>query len=69
MTNGPDRITEWIDKEIKRHRLWRQIWSLCYFSTAALTIVSGSVTTAVAGLGDARYAAWLAAATTVLAGL
>ena len=74
MSQVASEISNWINKEIARHRLWRQIWSVSYFTTAALTIVAGALTTASAGIfNDAANSltntTWLAAATTILASL
>lgn len=67
-------VTEWIGREIGRHKLWRQIWSMLYFTIAASTIIAGALTTASAGIFDGlsnslTYTTWLAATTTILASL
>jgi hypothetical protein len=66
-------LESWMQREIAHHRIWRRIWSVLFFSTAALTIIAGAATTAAAGLLDAeqakQWAIWLAAVTTVLASL
>jgi hypothetical protein len=66
-------LQDWIDRETKRHQTWRQVWSFLFFATAALTVVAGAATTAVAGLLDAesakQWTIYLAALTTVLASL
>ena len=74
MSEIASAVTDWIGKEIGRHRLWRQIWSMLYFTTAASTIIFGALTTASAGIFDGAanqvsYTAWLAATTTILASL
>ncbi len=76
--NENGKITKWLNDEIKRHKIWRSIWSVLFFTTALLTIVTGALTTAVAGLAGAfdwtdkqalMWATILAAATTILAGM
>ena len=71
----PSAITRWIENEKKRHRFWRNIWSVLYFGTAAATVVFGALTTASAGLFASDGAdgvtttTTLAAVTTILASL
>lgn len=66
-------LQSWMYREIAHHRSWRRIWSIAFFGTAALTVISGAATTAVAGLADPEKAQTatiiLAATTTVLASL
>jgi hypothetical protein len=66
-------LQSWMYREIEHHRRWRRIWSVAFFGTAALTVICGAATTAVAGLADPEKAQTLtivlAAATTVLASL
>lgn len=79
MNTPANPIDGWINDEVERHKRWRRTWSFAYFSTAALTIVAGAATTAIAGLlgpndmlGPMRPAQWatlLAAVTTILASL
>lgn len=74
MSEIASEVTGWIDDEIGRHKLWRQIWSATYFTTAASTIIAGALTTASAGIFDEvanslTYTTWLAATTTILASL
>lgn len=74
MSEIASEVTDWIDKQIGRHKLWRQIWSVIYFTTAASTIIAGALTTASAGIFDngangLTYTTWLAATTTILASL
>ena len=74
MSEISSEVTNWLNTEIKRHKLWRQIWSALYFTTAASTIIAGALTTASAGIfdntaNDLAYTTWLAAATTIFASL
>jgi hypothetical protein len=73
VSDQESRLDGWLGQEIDRHRKWRWRWSLLYFGTAALTIISGAATTVAAGLLEPesakRYTLWLAALTTVLASL
>lgn len=74
MADPGNEVTRWLNKEVGRHRFWRDTWSFLYFLTAACTIIAGALTTASAGLlGDTnnnlQYTTALAAATTILASL
>lgn len=72
MTSIPSEVSDWLNQEIERHRLWRKIWSALYFTTAAMTIVMGALTTVTAGMMDengGQYVMFLAAITTILASL
>ncbi|MEM8492686.1 MAG: hypothetical protein AAF756_17860 [Pseudomonadota bacterium] len=72
MTDASAKVTDWLSKEISRHRLWRQIWSVSYFAVAASTVIAGALTTASAGIfenASTEQTTWLAAVTTILASL
>lgn len=73
-----DPIATWLQKNAKHQNLWRRVFSVAFFATAGLTIITGALTTAVAGLArgygwtDAEALKWstiLAAATTILASM
>lgn len=53
MSHTDEKTIEWLEREIRRHRLWRRLWSVFYFSAAALTVISAALATASAGLMDA----------------
>jgi hypothetical protein len=68
VTNNDSILSE-LDKEIRHQRTWRNIMSVCYFSSSALAIALSGSASVVAGLGHSAEAAMLAASATILLGV